>query len=110
MSHQQYEACIKACQACALECEHCAAACSQEDNCKEMAQCIALDHDCAAICAMAVEMMARGSGFAKEVCRLCAQICRACGDECSKHEHMEHCKRCAEACYQCAEECERMAS
>lgn len=109
MSHQQYEACIKACQKCVAESEHCATACSEEDNRKDLACCITLDRDCAAICALAAEMMTRGSSFAKEICGLCAKICRACGDECSKHQHMEHCKRCADACYQCAEECEKMA-
>ena len=109
MSHQQYEACIKACQKCVAECEHCATACSEEDNRKDLACCITLDRDCAAICALAAEMMARGSSFIKEICGLCAKICRDCGDECSKHQHMEHCKRCADACYQCAEECEKMA-
>ncbi|KTC66385.1 putative cysteine-rich protein yhjQ (plasmid) [Legionella adelaidensis] len=107
--HQQYENCIKACQDCASECEHCATACTQEDNCKGLSHCITLNRDCAAICALAAEMMARGSPFSKEICALCAKICRACGDECNKHQHMKHCKRCAEACYKCAEECEKVA-
>ncbi len=109
MTHQQYDMCIKACQVCLLECEHCANVCLHEEDCNDLARCISLDRDCASICALAIEMMARNSPFAKEICALCAKICRACGDECSKHQHMEHCQRCAKACYQCAEACEKMA-
>lgn len=110
MSHEHFLDCIKACQTCALECAHCVTACLHEKECNELAQCIELDLDCSALCTLAVEMMARGSQFAKDMCALCAKVCRACGDECSKHKHMEHCKRCAEACYRCAEECEKMST
>ncbi|MGE6375135.1 four-helix bundle copper-binding protein, partial [Stutzerimonas stutzeri] len=41
--------------------------------------------------------------------RVCAQICRACGEECKKHS-ADHCQRCAEACLACAEQCEKMAA
>ena len=78
------------------------------DNLDEMAQCIRLDMDCAAICRMAASFMARGSDFAKQVCAICAEICEACGKECSKHQH-PHCQECAKACLRCAEECRQMA-
>ncbi|HHI9467490.1 TPA: four-helix bundle copper-binding protein [Legionella anisa] len=102
--------CIKICQSCVVECEHCATSCIKEENCKEMTQCITLSRDCTALCALAAEMMARGSQFTKDICALCAKVCRACGDECSKHKHMEHCQRCAQVCYQCAKECEKMSA
>lgn len=73
-----------------------------------MARCIALDIDCAEICRMAAAFMSRGSEHAMELCRLCADVCQACGDECAKHKH-EHCQECARACYACAEECRSMA-
>lgn len=109
MSHSPFQSCIDACQACASACEHCAGACLQEDDVKMMARCIALDMDCAQICRMAAAYMARGSQFAGAVCRLCAEICQACGDECAKHRH-DHCQQCARACHRCAEECRRMAN
>ncbi len=74
-----------------------------------MARCIELDRDCADICAMAAILMSRGSEYAKEMCALCAEICRDCGEECSKHQ-MSHCQECAKTCMKCAEECERMAA
>ncbi len=74
-----------------------------------MARCIELDRDCAKLCYTAVSFMASGSGFAQQVCELCAQICEACAEECEKHaDHMDHCRQCAEACRRCAEACRAM--
>lgn len=110
MSHEKYKACIEACLTCAIECNHCAEACFKEFDLKTLTRCIRLDQDCADICSLAASLMARGSESAKAICSLCADICKACGDECSKHKTMEHCKRCAKACYRCLEECKKMAS
>ena len=74
-----------------------------------MAQCVALDMDCAALCRLAAGFMSRGSPFAEDVCRICAMACQACGDECAKHE-MAHCQQCAKACRACADECHRTVS
>ena len=109
MSHQKFNACIEACNACATACNHCAASCLQEQDVKAMARCIALDMDCAQICALAAAAMARGSEHAKAICGLCADICQSCVDECAKHQ-MKHCQECAKACHQCAKECRKMAS
>jgi hypothetical protein len=108
MAHQQHQSCIAACNACADACDHCASACLQEQDVQMMAQCIALDMDCAAICRLAAGAMSRGSPFAREICGLCAQMCQASGDECGKHS-MDHCQACAQACRACADECRRMA-
>jgi hypothetical protein len=53
MSHENYQSCIDACHDCAVACDHCAASCLKEDDVKSMAQCIALDIDCAEICRLA---------------------------------------------------------
>lgn len=112
MSHQTFKACIEACNACVVACNHCAASCLQEPDVKMMARCIALDMDCAQICALAVAAMARGSEHAKAICTLCADICEACGAECAKHagHGMAHCQACAEACNACAKECRQMSA
>ena len=107
MSHQQFQSCINACEACAVACSHCAASCLQEEDVKMMARCIQLDMECAAICRSATELMSLGSEYSHQLCKLCAEICRACGNECSQHD-MQHCQDCAEACRRCAEECESM--
>lgn len=74
-----------------------------------MARCIALDMDCAQLCAVAAAAMARDSEHAQALCGVCVDICQACGDECAKHE-MAHCQECAKACRQCAQECHNMAA
>jgi hypothetical protein len=58
---------------------------------------------------MAAMLMARDSAYAQAFCKLCAQVCRDCGEECAKHQ-ADHCQACAEACRKCAEECEKMAA
>lgn len=107
MPHRNHQSCIEACVRCAQECEHCATACLHEQDVKAMAYCIQLDRDCAEICWTAAAYMSRGSDFAAEICRICADVCDACGAECERHD-MDHCRVCAEACRQCAEECRRM--
>ena len=74
-----------------------------------MAACISLDMQCAAVCYAAAQLMSLGSEQALQVCTICADLCRACAEECSKHQH-EHCQECAAICRACAEECSKMAA
>jgi len=74
----------------------------------EYQSCIEACLKCAAICYTSAQLMSLGSERAKDICAMCAEICKACGEECSKH-HNEHCQECAHACKQCAEECRRMS-
>lgn len=105
-------ACIQACAACAATCTVCADACLAEEDVKAMAQCIRLNLDCADICEITARLIARPSRrdepTLEALLDACATICRACGEECARHEHMEHCRICAESCMACAEACERM--
>ena len=108
MTNKKLTACIEACNACVVACNHCAASCLKEPDVKMMVHCIALDMDCAAICALAAAAMTRSSEHTQAICSVCATICQTCGDECSKHD-MGHCKDCAKACYECAKACHKMA-
>lgn len=108
MHTRRYEDCITACNACAVACNYCAASCLRETDVTMMAGCIALDMDCAQICALAASAMARESAHAKVICDLCAKVCQACADECGKH-NMDHCQACAKACTECAQACQKMA-
>ena len=109
MHHEQFHACIEACNDCAVACDVCAAACLQEHDVRMMARCIALDVDCAQLCRLAAGFMSRGSESASDVCDVCANVCDACADECARHDS-EHCRECAKACHACAEQCRAMAS
>jgi hypothetical protein len=80
-----------------------------EDDVKMMAKCIQLDMECAALCYSSAQLMSLGSSMAKELCRLCADACEACGAECGRHKH-DHCQECARICKECANECRRMAA
>jgi hypothetical protein len=107
MGYHEYKNCIDACLRCAAICNHCAAECLQEYDVNMMTKCIQMDMECAAICYAAAQLMSMGSSRAKEVSKLCAEICTACAAECGKHE-MQHCKECAEVCRNCANECNAM--
>lgn len=109
MDQDTVQNCIDACNACADACDFCASACLKERDVAAMARCIALDMDCAQACRLAAAFMARGSSQAIALCRFCAQLCIACGDECGKHA-MDHCRECAETCRSCADACKRMAA
>lgn len=108
MTTSQFQSCIDACYACAAACDTCASACLREDDVKMMANCIALDIDCADMCRVAAGFMARGSQLASAICQACAEVCEACADECGKHE-AQHCKDCAAMCRRCAQECRSMS-
>ena len=105
--YHNYKTCIEACLKCAAICNHCASSCTQEEDVKMMAKCIQLDMECAVICYAAAQLMSLGSDKAKEVCKICVDICEVCSNECSNH-HNEHCQECLQACMQCAEECRKM--
>jgi hypothetical protein len=107
--YHTYKTCIEACLQCAAICNHCASSCTQEDDVKMMAGCIQLDMECAAVCYAAAQLMSLGSEKAKELCRICADLCEKCGAECGKHP-TEHCRECADACKKCAAECRKMAA
>lgn len=106
MTHQQIKNCVDACIACATTCNYCAISCLEEENVKNLTNCIRLDLECAAICKAAAELMSIEGAYSKELCQLCAAICNACAAECEKHVAMgmDHCKECAEACRACAKE------
>lgn len=106
--HEEYQSCIDACEKCAVECEHCATACLQEPDVSARSHCIQLLRDCADICVVATQWMARGSSYANKLCGLCADLCDACGAECAKFKD-QHCQSCANECRRCAEECRKMA-
>ncbi len=104
--HTQNQPLLAALYACISSCEHCATACLSEADVKMMARCIALDRDCADICALTARFLARGSEHGPHLLRECAEICKLCGDECEQHgAHMAHCRECAEACRRCEDAC-----
>lgn len=105
----EYKKCIEVCYLCAAACDNCAASCLEEKNLEMMRVCIKLDIQCANICRLAAQFMALNSEVAKELCRVCADVCQRCGDESGRHEH-DHCQDCSRACKRCAEQCIKIAA
>lgn len=108
MKQKKIDSCIAACSACVIACLQCLNNCLSEGDLKKMARCLKLNQDCANVSLLTMQALAGDSEFAKEICKLCEDICNACAEECEKHSHTDHCKKCAEACRQCAEECRKM--
>jgi hypothetical protein len=94
---------------CAAACEECLDACLEEDNKDMLVECMRTDRDCAKICHLAAGFVASHSQFTGSVLTLCEELCRACAEECDKHEH-DHCKRCADSCRVCANACSSYAA
>ena len=67
--------------------------------------------DCAQMCALHAEFMARGSPHHTHLARECAEICNACAALCEKHADPDgEMQACAEACRRCADPCSRMVA
>lgn len=96
---------IEALNNCIAHCNYCASACLREENVKMMADCIRLDIACAEVCNTTAKLVGMDSSYAKEMVKLCKEICENCADECSSHDH-QHCQDCAKACRDCAAACE----
>ena len=110
LQSQKYRTCIDLCNECMEACEICGVKCLHDENVKSLAKCVELCISCSHCCAAASLVMSGESEFSKLVCKLCAEVCGACAEECEKHTgHMDHCKLCAEVCRRCEEECRRMA-
>jgi hypothetical protein len=89
---------------CAAVCEHCASSCLASDHLQPMVECVVLDRDCADLCRLVATLASRGSRFTENLKPVLALICKACGDECAKHD-TDHCRKCAAACKACEQVC-----
>ena len=80
-----------------------------------MAECIAACRDCADICLLDAQLMARASPTHFAVCATCADACERCATECERQakahegETARLLQACAKACRECATSCRVMA-
>jgi hypothetical protein len=102
-----FQDCINACMKCAQACFECFDACLNEPDVKERKNCIGMLIRCAIVCQMTIAEMSMSGSFAKEQCKLCADICYKCSEECNLFKDA-HCIECAEVCRDCGEECIKM--
>lgn len=61
---------------------------------------------CAELCRAAASLMLAKSGHAAQLCKVCADVCFACAEDCAQLEGMEDC---VTACRTCAEACHAMS-
>jgi hypothetical protein len=66
--------------------------------------------DCISTCKLTHDLMLRNSRHHEAACGLCADVCRACAETCSRFQNDEQLSRCAEMCSRCAETCSTMAA
>ena len=97
--------CVSSGEACI---DHCLDLLSQGD--KEMAACAKSVEQVLAACTMLRQLATWKSAYAPRMATVVMDMCKACEDECRKHEkkHKE-CKDCAESCAACFKECKAVA-
>lgn len=106
--------CAEACFDCAQSCISCADACLDERGVAGLSQCIRLSLDCADACAATGPALIRRThtspALMQRMAETCAELCRACADECDRHaEDHEHCRICAETCRASEQACREAA-
>ncbi|AWI12611.1 hypothetical protein B4064_1172 [Caldibacillus thermoamylovorans] len=95
-------------QHCATTCDHMITHLTNHEEMNNRRLQLQLLRDCADICHVTASFIARNSHLNKMMAQICAQICEACGNECSKFND-RHSQHCAQVCYHCAQECRSFA-
>lgn len=102
--------CAEACSDCQRECDACSTHCAHllDEGEHEHRTTLATCQDCADVCAVASQIVARGGPFAAQICVACGEVCARCAEVCEKSPDDEHMKKCAEQCRLCEKACQGM--
>lgn len=107
MNHMQE--CIANCMECHRACTETAAHVLHGGHPHSEAKHLVALLDCAQMCVLHADFMARRSPHAAHLAKECAEICNACAALCEEHSDPDgKMKQCAEVCRKCAATCERM--
>jgi hypothetical protein len=103
--------CLKASNECAVVCNETFHYClgHLKDGHKEHDLAAQMTIDCQEFCKLVAELMARESPMMGLACASCADACKLCAEECTKHDDPQM-KECADACKACEALCRAMAS
>ena len=106
--------CVEACFDCAQTCISCAEASLDEEGASALGHCIQLTLDCANACAATGPALSRSAhaspALIRHLVETCAELCRACADECDRHaDEYQQCHVAAEACRACEQSCAKVA-
>ena len=108
---EEMRRCIQLCQDCHATCIQMISHCLKLGGQHAAPDHIRLLMDCAQICTMTADYMARESLLHDHMCGLCSEICRLCAESCKRVAGDDQSvTQCAELCLRCAESCNRMAS
>ncbi|MEW9669781.1 four-helix bundle copper-binding protein [Ammoniphilus sp. 3BR4] len=91
-------------QHCEAVCEHMVTMMLHQPDLHARTMQIQFLRDCADICALTAKYLSRQSSFTRSLIQKCAEICEACGRECSRFqdEMSQHGTR---VCFHCAAAC-----
>jgi|GEM_PF-1769235 len=95
---------VRQIQDCEATCEHMINHIKKMKDCQMRAKQTMLLRDCADICGLTANYIARDAIFKRHAAILCADICDACGNECSRFPDQES-RNCAQICFHCAMQC-----
>ncbi|WP_432409325.1 four-helix bundle copper-binding protein [Wukongibacter sp. M2B1] len=99
---------LRTIQECEDTCEMMTTYVKNRSDIKSRIRQLSLLGDCADICGLTAKYIARRSEFSKAIADLCANICEACGKECSRFSDPES-QNCAKICFHCANACREYA-
>lgn len=97
---EKIEEATRLCRACAAASDRCAYGLLDNAASDEIVNCIRKCLDCATICRATATVLARGSGIASDMCRVCLEACLRCETECERIDN-ELTRDCAKACVGC---------
>src|SRR4051812_25600452 len=108
---QEHQAGIKVCLECHQICTETAAHILHGSAGHSEAEHLVSLLDCAQMCAVSADFMARRSPHHTHVCAECAEICAQCAKLCDAHPDPDgKMKKCAEVCRRCEQSCASMGS
>lgn len=95
-------------QQCAAMCEHMHSIVAGKADLGHRGRQIQSLLDCAEMCSMCSNSIARRSPLSRKLLKVCARACELCSQECLRFTDAES-QNCGHMCIACAEECRRMA-
>lgn len=101
------DSCLQACLHCQQVCRKTAFDMSPAAASEANADDIRMLFECAELCRLSADWQLSGSQYSRQICAVCAQVCRECESRCVGKIDMEECEY---VCRRCAESCEAMSA
>ncbi len=109
MRDTRFDQLLDVLERCMTACEACASENLKVENGISLQRCIRLTLDCGELCGFTARFVARESEFKDILLKQCALVCKACEDECRRHENAAS-QQCADVCHECHLACALVTS